>query len=132
MSTGLQLIQICECLFKFHLYFIQQVLPFYLLSSQLSCPCDVYPGINYHHAYRDLPANDNWTPEISRAPRESIFGSQASKYSLASMYNNEPGREKWFNTQGRVYEYEFLYHKVPDKDNWFWKYYPSTELQSSE
>jgi len=34
--------------------------------------------------------------------------------------------------EGRVYEYEYLYNKVPDKDSWFWKYYPFTELFSSE
>jgi len=47
---------------------------------QQSCPCDVYPGTEYQHAYYNLPYSNDWTPKLSRAPRESVFGSQAFEF----------------------------------------------------
>ena len=72
-----------------------------------------------------MPASDTWTPELSRAPRESVFGSQRLNFV------HRTGAEKWFSAQGRMYEYQHLYNKIPDDDSWFWKYYQWTKSLSS-
>ena len=100
----------------------------------------MYPG-EYIHGRLKVPRNDAWTPELSRAPRESIFD-------RISNFGNDTSNEKWFGTQGllvslvifapscyttnnfvtilgRLYEYKHLYNKIPEAHSWFWKYYPS-------
>ena len=98
---------------------------FNVCYSQLSCPCDVYPEADYIFGELNVPENNNWIPKLSRAPRESIFGSQVSHF----VYDT--ARENWFTTKGRIYEYQQLYGKIPDDDSWFWNYYPSAKSLTS-
>ena len=67
---------------------------------QQSCPCDVYPG-KYRGAYVNVAENSEWTPELSRAPRESVFGSQVSKP------RHVAGKENWFSTEGSFISFHF-------------------------
>ena len=66
----------------------------------ISCPCDVYPGSKFVIGPRNVPTNDNWTPKLSKAPRESVFGREISTYT--PMRNRELGKEDWFGIEGSL------------------------------
>lgn len=84
------------------------------------CPCDVYPNTRYRFGYEPLPQNDDWVPDLSKAPRHSTFNRNA----VFVVRGERSTEDKWFTIEGRKYEWKFLYGKIPDKESWAWIYYP--------